>query len=174
MSNTEERKVRTVEVDWESNRLFSATNSDGSHIKMDIMKEKGGSGEGITPVEAVQAAAGACTGIDLVHILTKMRQEMTSLRISTETTQAPEHPMYFTSLKMIYHVEGENIEPHKLRKAIDLSANKYCSVKASLRPECETSIEIYLNGELLDRSRSKVLYFRHWAGIVETTRVSTY
>jgi putative redox protein len=150
VSETTVKKIRRVEVDWETDKLFCATNSEGSQIRMDVMKERGGSGEGITPVEAVQAAAGACTGIDLVHILIKMRQEMSSLRISTETTQAPEHPMYFTSLKMIYHVEGENIEPHKLRKAIDLSANKYCSVKASLRPECEISTEIYLNGELLD------------------------
>ena len=150
MSNTEEREVRTVEVDWKTDKLFSATNSEGSQIKMDTIKEKGGSGEGITPVEALQAAAGACSGIDIVNILAKMRQVMTSLRITTETTQAPEHPMYFTSLKMIYHVEGENIEPHKLQKAIDLSVNKYCSVKASLRPECKISTEVYLNGELVE------------------------
>ena len=145
MSESTEQKIRTVEVDWEKDRLFAATNSEGSQIKLDVPKEKGGSGEGITPVESVQAAAGACTGIDLVNILTKMRQEMTSLKITTETTQAPEHPMYFTSLKLIYRVEGK-VEPNKLLKAIDLSLNKYCAVEASLRPECVLSTEVYLNG----------------------------
>lgn len=146
MSETTEKKIRRVEVDWEAERRFRVTNNEGSYIKMDVSKEKGGSGEGITPVEVTQGAAGACSGIDLVNILTKMRQEMTSLRITTETTQASEHPMYFTSLKMIYHVEG-NVEPTKLMKAIELSQNKYCSVKASLRPECVISNEVYLNGE---------------------------
>jgi putative redox protein len=139
-----EKKVRRVDADWQNNRLFTVTNQEGSQIKLDVPKEKGGSGEGITPVEALQGAAAACAGIDLVNILTKMRQRLTSIRVTAETRQASEHPMYFTWLKLTFYVAGENIELEKVQKAVNLSMNKYCAVKASLSSRCEIETEIII------------------------------
>lgn len=136
--------MRRVETTWQEGRLFESKNAEGSSIFMDVLKEKGGSGKGVTPVEALLGAVAACTGIDMVNILTKMRCEIKSLRIVADSTQTPEHPMYFDYIKLTYYVSGENINEKKVQKAIDLSVSKYCTVKASMTDKCRFDTEIVI------------------------------
>jgi len=136
--------MRKVEVNWIKDRQFEAVNQEGARFEMDIPKAKGGSGAGPTPIEASQAAIGTCSAMDIVNILTKMRQEVKSLQVVTETTQAPEHPMYFTLLKLTFLIEGENLDRTRVEKAVDLSMNKYCSLTASLHDKCRVETEIII------------------------------
>lgn len=136
--------MRRVETTWQEGRLFKSTNEEGSSIYMDVLKEKGGSGKGVTPMEALLGAAAACTGIDMVNILTKMRCKIESLRITADSTQAPDHPMYFDYIKLTFHISGENVDEKSVQKAIDLSISKYCSVKASMTDKCRFETEIVI------------------------------
>jgi putative redox protein len=133
-----------MQVSWKEGRLFESVNEEGTSILMDVLKSKGGSGKGVTPVEATIAAAAACSGIDMVNILTKMRCNIKSLRIQADSTQAPQHPMYFDWMKFTYYISGENIDEMKVQKAIDLSMDKYCAVKASMADKCRVETEIVI------------------------------
>jgi putative redox protein len=136
--------MRKMEVVWCGGHEFEAANAEGAAFKMDYLKSRGGKGDGVTPVEALLAAAAGCSGIDLVNILGKMRIEFDSLEITADSRQAPEHPMYFTWIKFIYRIKGENLERSKIEKAIALSVDKYCSVKASISEECRFETELII------------------------------
>jgi putative redox protein len=111
---------------------------------MDILKARGGTGKGMTPIEATLAAAAACAGIDIVNIVTKMRGNIKSLRVAADSTQAREHPMYFNYMKFTFYISGDNIDEQKVRKAVDLSMNKYCAVKATMADKCRFETEIVI------------------------------
>lgn len=136
--------MRRVDLNWQGGRLFEAANEEDARLKMDVLKSKGGSGEGMTPVETMLASVAGCSGIDLVNILTKMRVKLESLRIEADSTQAPDHPMYFDYIRLTYYIKGEGVTEKKVQKAIGLSMQKYCSVKASMADKCrfETVIVI--------------------------------
>jgi putative redox protein len=73
-----------------------------------------------------------------------MRCKIESLRITADSTQAPEHPMYFNYIKLTFRISGENIDERKVQRAIDLSMTKYCSVKASMTDKCRFETEIVI------------------------------
>jgi putative redox protein len=134
-----------VDVNWVEARQFGATNEEGAQFRMDAKKKSGGSGDYCSPTDHLLAAVGGCTGIDVVSILQKMRQEFRSLRIEVDGTQAEEYPKYFTKIHLKYIVEGDNIDSDKVRQAVELSQNKYCSVSATLADKCEVTTEIEIN-----------------------------
>lgn len=90
-------------------------------------------GLGPTPMEAVLLALGSCTGMDVVSILLKMRQPLEGFRVEVRADKRQEHPRVYTSIEVIYHLEGD-LDESKVRRAIELSETKYCPVEEMLRP----------------------------------------
>ena len=86
-----------------------------------------------SPVEMLMMAIGACTAVDVVSILKKSRQEITSYRIEVTGERRSEHPRAFTRLEVLHVVRGRSISERSLAHAIQLSDEKYCSVAATLR-----------------------------------------
>jgi len=82
--------------------------------------------------------------MDVVSILGKMRQELTAYRIEAEAEQAPEHPRMFVKVRLHHITEGKNLDEAMVKKAVELSMEKYCSASASLRDhvDVETTFEI--------------------------------
>lgn len=89
--------------------------------------------EGPSPMQATLLAAMGCTASDIVWILDKQRVPFTKLEIDGEAERAKEEPKVFTKVHLHYRVYGEGIKESAVKRAIDLSAEKYCSVGIMLR-----------------------------------------
>ncbi len=133
-----------VDVSWISNKQFETINEEGAKFRMDSKKKSGGSGDFASPTDHLLAAVAGCTGIDVVSILQKMRQQFRSLRIEVDGTQAEENPKYFTQIHIKYVIEGDNVDRDKVEQAVAFSQDKYCSVRATLTDKCKVTTEIVI------------------------------
>lgn len=84
------------------------------------------------PLEVLLAALGACAGMDVVSILRKKQQPVASYHIRVEGDQRDEHPRVFTEIRMVHEVEGVGVSVAAVKRAIELSASRYCSISAML------------------------------------------
>ncbi|HEY1022600.1 MAG TPA: OsmC family protein [Flavisolibacter sp.] len=91
------------------------------------------SGIGFSPKALLLTGLAGCSGIDVVEILEKMRVPFADLEIDAEAGQTEEHPRVFTTIHLTYRVKTEEENREKVRKAIDLSLEKYCGVAAMLK-----------------------------------------
>jgi len=103
---------------------------------------------GMKPSDLLLVALASCTAVDVVSILDKKRQPLTSLEISAEGDQDEDPPFRFRRIHLTFLVQGRNLTDRAVAQAIELAEGKYCSVSASLKPQVEvtTSFEI-LPGE---------------------------
>jgi putative redox protein len=123
---------------------FVATSESGHAVVMDTTEDVGGHDTGPRPTELVLMALGGCTGMDVVSILRKMQVAFTRFEMEIHGDRAPEHPKHFTNIQIVYKVWG-NVPEEKLKKAIDLSLEKYCSVSNSLKPKAQVSYQYQIN-----------------------------
>lgn len=127
--------------------LFECTNTHGNSILLDNTSEPGA--KGVSPMESVLMAVAGCSGIDVVSILKKQRQEITGFKAEVEGERIPvEDAKPFKSIKVKFLLEG-NIDPKKAQKAAQLSFEKYCSVSKTLEPNVEIDYDVYVNGEIV-------------------------
>lgn len=123
---------------------FVATSESGHAVVMDTTEDIGGHDTGPRPMELVLMALGGCTGMDVVSILRKMQVQFTRFEMKLEGERAAEHPKYFTKIRVLYRIWGD-VPEEKLKRAIDLSLEKYCSVSHSLKPKAEISYAYQIN-----------------------------
>jgi putative redox protein len=122
---------------WKGKMVFEARTESGHSVLMDAKPEVGGEDKGPRPMELLMVSLGGCTAMDVVSILKKMRTDLESMTISIDSEQASEHPKIFTKINIDYNFVGRNIKEENVKKAIDLSQEKYCSVTAMLREKAE-------------------------------------
>jgi putative redox protein len=89
--------------------------------------------KGLKPSDLLLISLASCSAYDVVMILSRQRQNLTDLYIEVDSTQEPEPPYTFTDIHLNYIFEGQDLDPEKVERAIDLSENKYCSVAATIR-----------------------------------------
>jgi len=99
--------------------------------------EIGGRGTGSRPMELMAAAVGGCTAMDVVSILKKMQQKVTSLQVKVTTRDAEEHPKKFLEVHVEYIVTGFSLVETKVQRAIQLSEERYCPAMATVRPSVQ-------------------------------------
>src|SRR5579862_5368776 len=112
-----------VEVVLVSGLHFEATDDGGSTISMDSNPD--GQPEGMSPMQIMLASLGGCTGMDVISILRKKRQQVSEYRIEVSGVQATEHPHVFTDITVRHVVTGAGISEEAVRHAIELSEDKY-------------------------------------------------
>ena len=122
-------------VNWLGGMAFEADPPSGSRFVMDSDPEHGGRQLGLSPVEAFLAAAAGCSGMDVLSILSKKRQIVTSYHIEIEWTRDPEGdwPRPIRSIVLRHVIQGKDIDPAAVERAVELSDEKYCTVVATLR-----------------------------------------
>jgi putative redox protein len=120
-------------VRWLGEVAFVGESGSGHGIVLDGAPEHGGRNVGLRPMEAVLVGVGACSAFDVVTILAKSRERVTDCRVELEAQRYEEIPKVFTCIDMLFVVEGRELSPSKVRRAIDLSAEKYCSASAMMR-----------------------------------------
>lgn len=127
-------------VEWHGKMKFTGTAGSGHSVTMDANASVGGEDSGIRPKELLLNGLAGCTAMDVISILRKMQAEPKSLRVEVDAELTDEHPIVITSFHMTYYVSGD-VPEAKLKKAIDLSQNRYCGVSAMFRQFAEISFE---------------------------------
>ncbi|MFN3740635.1 MAG: OsmC family protein [Thermodesulfovibrionales bacterium] len=118
---------------------FVGESETGHAIVMDGNREFGGEDTGPRPMELLLIGLGGCTGMDVVSILKKKKQELEGLEIIIDGKKAEEHPKRFTDITIEFRLKGKNLSEEAVKRAVELSMEKYCSVKATLEGETKVS-----------------------------------
>lgn len=130
----------TTVVKWQgSGMAFDATASTGHEVRMDAAPEVGGENTGPRPMEMVLMGLGGCTGIDVVMMLQKMGQDIKDVQIEIDSERADDIPKVFTKIHVHFKVIGIDLNEKKVKRAVELSAEKYCSVSKMLEKSVEMS-----------------------------------
>ena len=125
---------------------FEAKDSYGNVVRMDTSPETGGQQFGNRPMQLLLIALGGCSGIDIISILRKQKQEVTDFGAHIEgDRQAGVEPSLWQHVKLVFNLKG-TIDFDKAKRACELSMNKYCSVAETLRQAgCELKWEVRVN-----------------------------
>ena len=121
--------MQTAQVRWIGEEKFVATSPSGHAITMDA---DGKSNTAPTPMELLLMALGACTAVDVVIILEKKRQKLEALNVICSGERAPDYPKVWTNFELLYQFRG-TLDDAAVKRAIELSEEKYCSVSAMLK-----------------------------------------
>ena len=111
---------------------FVGVADSGHAVVMDAPASVGGNNTGANPMELLLMAFGGCSGMDVISILRKKKQNVSKLELDVEGEMAKDHPHMYTSMHIEYMVTGKNISEDAVKRAIELSLEKYCSVGAIL------------------------------------------
>ena len=120
--------VKTAVATWDGGMCFDCTAGTGHTLRMD----GDGNVTGFSPMELVLVGLAGCTGMDVISILKKKRQDVTGLQVNTRGTQSDEHPNVYTRIEVEFVVRERGIDAQAVDRAIALSQNKYCPVSAML------------------------------------------
>lgn len=126
-------------IKWVEGATFVAESGSGHAIVMDGPPDHGGRNLGPRPMETVLMGLGACSAFDVVSILGKSRQQVSSCHVELEAERADAVPAVFTRIHLHYVVRGPALKPAAVARAVELSVDKYCSVTAMLRPHVAIS-----------------------------------
>lgn len=119
-------------VRWVGERQFVAESGSGHTVVMDGPPEHGGRNIGIRPMEMLLLGLGGCSNFDVINILEKARQAVEDCEVFLEAERADEEPKVFTKIHLHFIVKGRNLKEAQVKRAIDLSAEKYCSASIML------------------------------------------
>lgn len=119
-------------IQWVSDAMFVAESGSGHGVVVDGPPEGGGRNLGVRPMELVLMGVGACTAYDVVHILKKSRQPVSSCVAELGAERADSEPKVFTRIHVHFKVTGAGLAEAAVKRAVDLSAEKYCSASIML------------------------------------------
>jgi len=139
VEQTEPEAPHVVRIKWIDGMRFVATDSMGHSIVMDSTKKGGGEGSGFSPLQLLLAALGGCTGMDVVDILRKQRQQVDDVEIIVSGERVKDFPRVYSKIHVEYSVKGKDIKEKAVKRAVQLSEEKYCSVGAMLRAKAEVT-----------------------------------
>lgn len=124
--------VLQVQVKWAGEALFEAQSGSGHTVRMDGPPEEGGRNLAPRPMEMMLIGMGGCTSFDVMMILRKSRQDVTDCIAEITAERADEVPAVFTAIHVHFVVTGANLKPAIVKRAVSLSAEKYCSASIML------------------------------------------
>ncbi len=130
---------------WKENMAFVGMPDSGFQVQMDADASLGGTSQGIRPMEMVALGLAGCTGMDVISILRKKRQQITGFEVKMNAPRSHDYPKVFTSAQITFVVVGTNVEEAAVLRAIELSVTKYCPVHFMLAQAfpMELHYEIY-------------------------------
>jgi putative redox protein len=119
-------------IKWIENVAFLGETESGHAVVMDGSPDAGGRNLGPRPMETVLIGTGACGAFDVIHILKKGREPVTDCVVELSAERADTDPKVFTKIHFHFVVTGDGLDPAKVARAIQLSAEKYCSASAMM------------------------------------------
>ena len=128
---------------WKAGFAFDSHFKNNT-IALDDANSSGRDDSGFSPKALLLSGLAGCTGIDLVSILDKMKAPYTGIRIEAEAEQTDEHPRVFKEIFISYFVKIPADFEDKVKRAVDLSLEKYCGVAAMLRKHCAIHAKVVI------------------------------
>ena len=126
---------------------FKGSSESGHEVVLDGPKELGGMGLGMRPMEMMLIGMGGCTSFDVVTILKRSRQQITGCIAEIEATRADEIPKVFTSIHIHFLIKGIDLQEKAVERAVELSANKYCSASIMLGKSVKITHDFVISEE---------------------------
>ena len=120
-------------IKWIENVMFAAESASGHAIVIDGSPESGGRNMGMRPMELMALSVGSCSSYDVVTILTKARQQISSCEADVTAERVDATPAVFESIHLHFKLSGKNLSEKQVARAIELSADKYCSASIMLK-----------------------------------------
>jgi len=120
-------------ITWKDGVSFSALSDSGHAVTIDGPPESGGRNAGVRPMELMLMGLGGCAAFDVVHILNKARSPVSRCTATVSARRAEDTPSVFTHIHLHFTVAGGKLTPKKVARAVELSADKYCSASIMLR-----------------------------------------
>jgi putative redox protein len=127
-------------LEWESDLIFNVRTQMGYEIEYDANLQMG-----CAPTETLLSSVAGCMAIDVFYFLKKMRADIKSFKIDFTGVRKSDPPQYYKSINLLIKIEGENVTPKKVERAISLSHDKYCSVYNALRSDIEVTTSYKIN-----------------------------
>ncbi|MBE94081.1 OsmC family protein [Marinobacter sp.] len=119
-------------IDWTGDASFRATSGSGHSVQMDGPPDHGGKDLGPRPMEMMLMGLGGCSSFDVMSILQKSRQDVTACHAELKAERADAVPAVFTRIHLHFVVTGNNLKENLVKRAVSLSAEKYCSASIML------------------------------------------
>lgn len=126
-------------VKWVEQVTFLGEAGSGHAVVMDGPPESGGRNVGVRPMEMLLLGMGGCTAFDVIHILKKARQPVTDCVVELSAERADTEPKVFTQIHVHFIVSGDGLAEKQVARAVELSADKYCSASIMLGKTAEIS-----------------------------------
>ncbi|MDA1329647.1 MAG: osmotically inducible protein OsmC [Chloroflexi bacterium] len=133
--------METVNLNWQDGLTFAGKAESGITLTASNDQDEMGKAQGFKPLELLALGVGACTGMDVVSILQKKRQQVSALEVKVTTERAELHPRVWTEVKVHYTITGKDIDPAAVERAIFLSAEKYCASQNMIKITVEIQHE---------------------------------
>lgn|SRR5690625_4391268 len=121
-----------VEIKWDGNAKFVGSSGSGHTVVMDGPPDHGGENLGPRPMEMLLLGLGGCSSFDVVNILKRSRQDVVDCVTRIEAERADAVPAVFTRIHLHFVVSGRNLKDNTVRRAVEMSAEKYCSASIML------------------------------------------
>jgi len=117
---------------WKGKLSFTGKGDSGHEVPLGASSSVGGDDDGLRPMELFALGLAGCTGMDVISILQKKRQEIAAFEVEVHMKRADEHPKVFTEAEIEYFVTGKGVQEKAVVRAIELSATRYCPAQAML------------------------------------------
>ncbi len=127
-----DRPTSTVDLSWDGGLRFTSSDAYGHSVTVDAPQNDGDEFAGFMPGELLLTSLAGCSGIDVVGILARQRQQVTGLQIKVKGMQSPEAPWSWEDVELEYILSGKDLRPALVERAIELSEDRYCSVGATI------------------------------------------
>ena len=124
--------VMQINIKWLSDMAFEAETGSGHTIVVDGPPDAGGKNQGPRPMEMLLVGMGACSSVDVISILKKSRLEIHDCNVEVTAQRAEDHPKVFTDIHLHFVITGKEFKDKTVERAIELSAEKYCSASIML------------------------------------------
>ncbi len=136
-------------IKWVQDAMFLAESGSGHSVVMDGPEDHGGRNLGVRPMEMLLMGMGGCTSFDVMSILKKSRQDVVDCVAQMEAERADEVPSVFTKIHVHFVVTGNKLKEAQVKRAVELSAEKYCSASIMLE---KGGVEITHSHEIVELS----------------------
>jgi putative redox protein len=131
-----------ITTHWKGGLTFESDNPSGKSVVMDTDIEGQDQRFGLSPKAMMLSSLAGCSGLDVISILDKMKEEIDDFKIEVSGELTDEHPKYYHSVKVDYHFYGSDLNKSKCEKAVNLSVEKYCGVMEMFRRFAKVETDI--------------------------------
>lgn len=140
--------VHETNLVWQGDMAFDVE-LQGHHFTIDADESAGGTDRGPRPKDLLLSGLAGCTGMDVVALLRNRRMPFDGFSVRVDADSTQEHPKVYSAIRIEYRFSGAALDPEKIRKAVELSRERYCGVSAMLSRVAPITHRIVLNGQSL-------------------------